>query len=97
MGLVRSNVVRSLGWDPRHHEEIRNGPENKIHIWKVKIRVSEKFRFFSGELLECSRSFRSGPHMHGGVHAAKIRWTHALTCPIRKGRDLNGKRYIYLI
>ena len=31
----RPNVVRSLGWDPGYHEEIRNGPENKIHIRKV--------------------------------------------------------------
>ena len=23
-------LVRSLGCDPGHHEEIRNGPENKI-------------------------------------------------------------------
>ena len=25
----RPNVVRSLGWDPRHHEEVRNGPEEE--------------------------------------------------------------------
>jgi hypothetical protein len=23
----RPNIVRSLGWDPRQHEEVRNGPE----------------------------------------------------------------------
>ena len=34
----RPNVVRSLGWDPGYHEEIRNGPENKIHIRKVPFR-----------------------------------------------------------
>ena len=34
----RPNVVRSLGWDPGYHEEIRNGPENKIHIRKVLFR-----------------------------------------------------------
>ena len=28
-------VIRSLGWDHRHHEEIRRSPENKIHIRKV--------------------------------------------------------------
>src|SRR3954463_15238036 len=34
----RLDVVRSLGWDPVYHEEIRNGPENKIHIRKVPFR-----------------------------------------------------------
>ena len=37
-------VVRSLGWDPGHHEELRNGPEIKIHIRQVGFRVPEKFR-----------------------------------------------------
>ena len=32
-----SNVVRSLEWDPRHHEEVRNGPENKIHIYRKSL------------------------------------------------------------
>jgi hypothetical protein len=48
-----SNVVRSLGWDPRHHKEVRNGPENKIHIWKVIFRGSEKY----GVLTGASRKF----------------------------------------
>jgi hypothetical protein len=30
--MVSPKVVRSLGWDPRHHEELRNGPEIKFHI-----------------------------------------------------------------
>ena len=34
----RPNVVRSLGCDPGYHEEIQNGPENKIHIRKVPFR-----------------------------------------------------------
>ena len=41
------NVVRSLGWDPGYHEEIRNGPENKIHIRKVPFRSSGMIPVFS--------------------------------------------------
>jgi hypothetical protein len=48
----RPNVVRSLGWDPEHHEEIRNGLENKIHIWKVHFRVSGKVQENSGNVSE---------------------------------------------
>ena len=40
------NVVRSPGWDPGRHEEFRNGPEVKIYIWKVVVRVPEKVRLF---------------------------------------------------
>ena len=43
----RPNVVRSLGWDPGYHEEIRNGPENKIHIRKVLFRSSGMIPVFS--------------------------------------------------
>src|SRR5215216_6648222 len=43
----RLNVVRRLGWDPRYHEEIQNGPENKIHIRKVLFRSSEMISVFS--------------------------------------------------
>ena len=43
----RANVVRSLGWDPGYHEEIRNGPENKIHIRKVPFRSSGMIPVFS--------------------------------------------------
>jgi hypothetical protein len=42
--MVRPNIVWILGWDPRHHEELRNGLEIKIHIRKVVSRVSKKFR-----------------------------------------------------
>ena len=41
------NVVRSLGWDPGYHEEIRNGPENKIHIKKVLFWSSKMISVFS--------------------------------------------------
>src|SRR3954467_9559267 len=39
-GMMRKipNVVRSFEWDSGYHEEIRNGPENKIHIRKVPFR-----------------------------------------------------------
>src|SRR3954467_10143121 len=43
----RLKVVRSLGWDPGYHEEIQNGPENKIHIRKVLFRSSEMIPVFS--------------------------------------------------
>ena len=45
----RSNVVRSLRWDSGYLEEIQNGPENKIHIWKVLFRSSGKFPMISSE------------------------------------------------
>ena len=61
-------VVHSPGWDPGHHEELWNGPEVKIHIWKVVIRVPEKVRVFSVLYQEGSRRFRSGTHLHGGTH-----------------------------
>jgi hypothetical protein len=38
--------IRSPRWDPRKHEEFWNGLENKIHIWEIRFRVSEKFSFF---------------------------------------------------
>jgi hypothetical protein len=38
--------VWSLGWDPGHHEEVRNGPENKIHIMEVIFRGSGKVPVF---------------------------------------------------
>ena len=41
MGLP--NVVRSPGWDPGRHEEIRKGPEVKIYIWEVVKRTPESF------------------------------------------------------
>jgi hypothetical protein len=36
-----SNIVWSLGWDPGNHEEFRNGPENKIHIWANEDEANE--------------------------------------------------------
>lgn len=56
----RPNVVRSLGWDPGHHEEVRNSPENKIHIREVIFRVSEKFEIFPVSYREGSRKFLEG-------------------------------------
>ena len=51
----RPNVVRSLRWDPGYHEDIRNGPENKIHIRKVLFRSSEMIPvFFTRNVLEGS-------------------------------------------
>ena len=50
----RPNVVRSLGWDPGYHEEIRNGPENKIHIRKVLFRGWNGSGVFIGNVLEGS-------------------------------------------
>ena len=50
--------VQSLIWDPGHHEEVRNSPENKIHIWEVKFRVPEKFGNFPVSYREVSGRFR---------------------------------------
>ena len=49
--------VRSLGWDLGHHEEVRTGPENKIHIWEVKFQVWGQ----SGVFLEGSGRFQNCP------------------------------------
>ena len=46
MNVESPKDVRSPGWDPGCHEEVRNGPENKIHIWEVKMRVTGKVRDF---------------------------------------------------
>ena len=40
----KPKVVRGRGWDPRRHEEFRNGPEVKNYIWEVEFRPSGKFR-----------------------------------------------------
>jgi hypothetical protein len=59
-------VVRSLGWDPGYHEELRNGPEVKIYIWEVIFWVPEKVRVFPvciGKVLEGSGV---GPTCMGG-------------------------------
>src|SRR5664279_3971231 len=52
--VMRPKVVRSLGWDPGRHEELRNGPEIKFHIRQVVFWVPEKFRIF-WKVLEASR------------------------------------------
>ena len=59
--LARPKVVRSPGWDPGHHEELRNGPEVKIYIWKVVFGVPEKVSIFSVLYREASRMFRRVP------------------------------------
>ena len=52
------NVVRCLGWDPGYHEEIRNGPENNIHISKVRFpEFGKDSDVFIREVLESSRRF----------------------------------------
>ena len=61
-------VVRSPGWDLRHHEELRNGPEVKIYIWKVVVGVPIKsvfFRYSTGKVLE---GFGVGPTCMGDPH-----------------------------
>ena len=63
--MVSPKVVRSLGWDPRHHEELRNGPEIKFHIKESGFWVTGKVRDFSvmyWKVLEGSRG------SHGGAH-----------------------------
>jgi hypothetical protein len=48
-----SNVVRSLEWDPRHHEEVRNGPKIRFIYGKSFPGVRKK----SGVLTGASRRF----------------------------------------
>ena len=57
-------VIQSLGWDPRHHVEIRKSPENKIHIRKVVSRVPEKFGKISTGYRKILEGF-GGPHLGG--------------------------------
>ena len=56
--MLVTNVVRSPGWDPGRHKELRNGLEVKIYIWKVVFRVSKKVSVLSGLYREASRRFR---------------------------------------
>ena len=62
-GMIwRPKFVRSLGWDPGHHEKVRNGPENKIHIREINFQVSEKFGNFPVETEKVLEgSGRGGP------------------------------------
>src|SRR4051812_18872261 len=73
----RANVVRSLGWDPRYHEEIWNGSENKIHIKKVLFQSSEMIPvFFTRNVLEGSG--RSGTPEGKGTWMChdNVEWLH---------------------
>ena len=58
--MVRPKIVWSIEWDPGHHEELRNGPENKIHIWESPFRVSKKFGIFPVSYWGSSRMFWRG-------------------------------------
>ena len=58
---METKFVRSLGWDLGCHEEVRNSPENKIHIREVDFWVSEKFGIFPVDDREGSRRFQ-GSH-----------------------------------
>ena len=69
--MENPKVVPSPGWDPGHREELRNGPEVNIYIWKVVVRVPGKTPVFSvlyrevtgrfQKVLEGSRSPRRVP------------------------------------
>ena len=50
----RPNVVRSLGWDPGYHEEIRNGPENKTYKESPISELENGSGVFIGNVLEGS-------------------------------------------
>ena len=71
----RPNVVRSLGLDQGHHEELRNGPEIKNHIRESLFLDFRKVRDFSGIVSEDSRRFRRvplwGPPVPEGLPATK--------------------------
>jgi hypothetical protein len=53
--------VRSLDWDPGHHERFRNGPENKIHIKESSFWILEKFRSLSVLYRNVLEGSRVGP------------------------------------
>lgn len=86
------NVVRSLGWDPGHHEEVRNSPENKIHIWEVIFRVTRKVQDFHivPKVLEGSGGYHSGAHLsrttnmdRRGLHRPTWARHTSPPCPMR--------------
>jgi hypothetical protein len=67
---METKFVRSLGCDPGCHEEVRNSPENKIHIREVDFWVSEKFGIFpvvDWKVLEGSGGVHHGAHDLGGL------------------------------
>ena len=70
----RPNVVRSLRLDPRHHEEVQNSPENKIHIRKVIFRVSEKF----GKIPVLYRKVPEGPPVGPLTREGRMGWAGPL-------------------
>jgi hypothetical protein len=61
-------VVQSLGRDPGHHEELRNSPEVKIHIWKVVIGFRKKFEFFRYCTRKVLEGSGVGPTCMGDPH-----------------------------
>ena len=59
--MVIPKFVRSLGWDPGHHEELRNGPEDIVSYMESGFRVLEKFGIFSVKYRNDSRRFQKVP------------------------------------
>jgi hypothetical protein len=94
---VSPNFVRSLGWSLGHHEEIRNGPEIKNHIYESGFRVSRKVRDFSvlyQKVLEVSGGSTDGAHMGpGGGALAYMGQVHqpSLAHAASAGETLKGR------
>ena len=59
--MVSPKIVRSLGWDPGHHEELRNGPEIKKTYMESGFQGYRKSSGFFGIVPEGSRRFRRVP------------------------------------
>jgi hypothetical protein len=81
---VKTKFVWSLGWDPRNHEEIRNGLKNKIHIREVNFKVLEKSINFSMRqlrFLDGSRGPLVGPKSLKDLHGTE----GELTVPLGPG------------
>src|SRR3954468_20550706 len=86
----RPNVVRSLGWDLGYHEEIRNGPENKIHIRKVQFRSSGMVSVFSSE---CSRRvYKYHRYGVGRLHGCVMKSGMVASCPWSLGGAMGREK-----
>src|SRR3954465_6110789 len=98
--MVYEFFVRSLGWDPGHHERFRNGPENKIHIRQCSFWSSELFRV-NRYCPEVSRTFRRGTNVvppvgrgHGPMRECPGRIGPGAQGPIGPSRPKQGETLI---
>jgi hypothetical protein len=98
--IVEPDIVWSLGLDPRHHEELHNGPEMKFHICKAVLGFQKSLGFFQyciKKVLEgrgpiLGPTYPYDPHGpvrgHHGLHGLGC---HSPLCPMRPRQGKNPK------